>query len=55
MICSKNKNYTQQKGMVAMQFYEELVMQTQRNYGKYYSVYASGGTPYRLTDKEPLP
>ena len=55
MICSKNKNYTQQKGMVAMQFYEELVMQTQRNYGKYYSVYASGSTPYQLTNKKPLP
>ena len=27
MICSKNKNYTQQKGMEAMQFYEDLVMQ----------------------------
>ena len=38
-----------------MQFYEDLVMQTQGNYGKYYSVYASGGTPYQLTDKEPLP
>ncbi len=55
MICSKNKNYTQQKGMVAMLFYEDLVMQAQGNYGKDYSVYASGSTPYQLTDKEPLP
>ena len=55
MICSKNKNYTQQKGMEAMQFYEDLVMQAQGNYGKYYSVYASGSTPYQLTDKKPLP
>lgn len=38
-----------------MTFYENLVTQTQRNYSKYYSVYASGGTPYLLSDKAPLP
>ena len=31
-----------------MSFYEDLVMQTQINYSKYYHVYASGGTPYQL-------
>lgn len=38
-----------------MSFYEDLVMQTQMNYSRYYSVYASGSTPYQLTDKKPLP
>ena len=38
-----------------MSFYEDLVMQTQMNYSRYYSVYASGGTPYELSDKKPLP
>ena len=38
-----------------MSFYEELVMQTQMGYSRYYSVYASGGTPYVLSDKKPLP
>ena len=38
-----------------MSFYEDLVMQTQMNYSKYYHVYASGGTPYQLADKKPLP
>ena len=37
-----------------MSFYEDLVMQTQMNYSRYYSVYASGGTPYELSDKKPL-
>ena len=35
-----------------MSFYEDLVMQTQMNYSKYYHVYASGGTPYQLADKK---
>ena len=38
-----------------MSFYEDLVMQTQMNYSQYYHVYASGGTPYQLADKKPLP
>ena len=38
-----------------MSFYENLVTQTQMNYSKYYHVYASGSTPYQLTDKKPLP
>ena len=38
-----------------MSFYENLVTQTQMNYTKYYHVYASGSTPYQLTDKKPLP
>ena len=37
-----------------MSFYEDLVMQTQINYSKYYHVYASGGTPYQLANKKPL-
>ena len=28
---------------------------TQMNYSKYYPIYASGSTPYQLTDKKPLP
>ena len=38
-----------------MNFYDDLVMQTQMNYSKYYNIYASGSTPYQLTDKKPLP
>lgn len=39
-----------------MSFYEELVIETQRrNYSRYYSVYARGGTPFQLTDKPSLP
>ena len=38
-----------------MSFYEDFVMQTQMNYSKYYHIYASGGTPYQLADKKPLP
>lgn len=38
-----------------MSFYEDLVIETQRrNYSRYYSVYARGGTPYRLSEKQPL-
>ena len=37
-----------------MSFYENLVMQTQMNYQQYYSVYASGRTPYALSEKKPL-
>lgn len=38
-----------------MNFYDDLVMQAQMNYSKYYHIYASGSTPYQLTDKKPLP
>lgn len=39
-----------------MSFYEELVIETQRrNYSRYYSVYARGGTPFQLTEKPSLP
>ena len=38
-----------------MAFYEDLVTQTQMNFERYYGVYASGGTPYQLADKKPLP
>ena len=39
-----------------MSFYEDLVIETQRrNYSRYYSVYARGGTPFQLTEKAPLP
>ena len=47
MIWSKNKNNTHSKGMVTMNFYDDLVMQTQMNYSKYYHIYASGSTPYK--------
>ena len=33
-----------------MSFYEDLVMQTQMNYQRYYGVYAQGGTPYELAE-----
>ena len=35
--------------------YEQLVMQTQMNYSQYYGVYASGKTPVKLTERQPLP
>lgn len=38
-----------------MNFYDDLVMQTQMNYFRHYPIYASGSTPYQLTDKKPLP
>ena len=38
-----------------MSFYEDLVMQTQMNYSRNYHVYASGGAPYQLSDKRPMP
>lgn len=37
-----------------MTFYEELVIQTQRNYEQYYGVYARGGVPYELAGPSPL-
>lgn len=38
-----------------MSFYENLVTQTQMNYSRYYSLYASGQAPYEMSQKEPLP
>lgn len=38
-----------------MSFYEDLVMQSQQNYTRYYSVYAAGGMPYEPADPAPLP
>lgn len=38
-----------------MPFYEELVMATQENYSRYFPVYRQGGTPVRLSEKQPLP
>ena len=38
-----------------MTFYEELVMQTQTNFSKYYGMYVSEKTPYILTEKKLLP
>ncbi len=38
-----------------MTFYENLVTQTQMNYSRYYGVYASGGAPYEMTKRPPLP
>lgn len=37
-----------------MSFYENLVMQTQMNYSRYYSLYAAGKTPYALSEKPAL-
>lgn len=34
-----------------MTFYEELVNRTQMNYQMYYTTYAAGGTPYKLSTK----
>ena len=38
-----------------MSMYENLVMQTQMNYSRYYGTYAAGKTPIRLSDREALP
>ncbi len=38
-----------------MSMYEDLVMQTQMNYSRYYGIYASGGTAVKLSTKEALP
>lgn len=38
-----------------MTFYEDMVMQTQMNFSKYYGMYASGKTPYVLSEKALLP
>ena len=38
-----------------MQSYEDLVVNVQqKNYSRYYSVYAQGGTPYVLSERAPL-
>lgn len=38
-----------------MSFYENLVMQTQMNYSRYFGVYKSGKTPVKMSGKKPLP
>lgn len=38
-----------------MSFYENLVMETQNNYYRYYSTYAHGGTAVALSQKTPRP
>ena len=38
-----------------LSFYEQLVMQTQQNYSQYYGIYATGGTPVKLSEKRPAP
>ena len=38
-----------------MSFYENLVLQTQINYSRHRSVYASKKTPVRLSQRSPLP
>ncbi|MEE0771682.1 MAG: hypothetical protein UIJ87_00720 [Anaerovoracaceae bacterium] len=38
-----------------MSFYDELVSYSQMNYSKYYNIYAAGGSPYLLSEKEQLP
>ena len=38
-----------------MSMYENLVMQTQMNYSRYYGLYAAGKTPVKLSEKTPLP
>lgn len=37
-----------------MSMYENLVMQTQMSYSRYYGVYAAGKTPVKLSSREPL-
>ena len=37
-----------------MSFYEDLVMQTQMNFQKYYGIYRRGGTPYELAGPSKL-
>lgn len=38
-----------------MSMYENLVMQTQMNYSRYYREYAAGKTPVKLSSRKPLP
>ena len=38
-----------------MSYYENLVMQTQMNYSRYYGVYRAGKTPHALSEKPALP
>ena len=38
-----------------MSYYENLVMQTQMNYSRYYGVYRARKTPYALSEKPALP
>lgn len=41
--------------VTGMSGYEDLVMRAQTNYGRYRTVYRTGGSPYEMSDKEPLP
>ncbi|RHI16154.1 NAD-dependent protein deacetylase, partial [Agathobacter rectalis] len=41
--------------MKKMSCYENLVMKTQMNYSRHYSIYASGGTAVVLSKQKPLP
>ena len=38
-----------------MSYYEDIVMQTQMMYSRYYNLYAAGKTPYPLSERPPLP
>lgn len=38
-----------------MSYYENLVLQTQMNYSRYHSLYASGKTAVKLSRREALP
>lgn len=38
-----------------MSFYENLVTQAQMNYSRYYSVYAAGNTPVKLSKRRSIP
>ena len=38
-----------------MSFYENLVTQAQMNYSRYYSVYAAGNTPAKLSKRRSIP
>ena len=38
-----------------MSFYEDLVMQSQMNYSRYYAIYQSGKSPIKMSQKKALP
>ena len=43
------------KGVNAVSYYDNMVMQDQMKYSMYYDTYAAGRTPYRLSTRPPLP
>jgi len=53
-MSTTSKKYDQEE-QAKMSFYEDLVMQSQMNYSKYYGVYKSGKTPIKLSQREHLP